>query len=267
MNYTLPTNALSLKGNSFHHIVEEFCGKEVVELLKFQLIDSSIDLIDIDDVFSMLQLESDRTILLKEILGVSVQDKTNGDSFFVMPGIRLKLERFIRSLRSLSSPIDPSSSSSSSSVKSLTISSDLVERYPLLIDLVYCLESNLLSEFSLDFISNVLNNITRSKNYFRYGKSTKDFAASLFILGGRNAYEFVRLYLAGFIPSVSSLRSAFTSLKFHYVEGEFQYERLKNFANSIQLKYSFCGEDSTSVVPKISYDTHSNCFIGFRLST
>ena len=32
-----------------------------------------------------------------------------------------------------------------------------------------------------------------------------------------------------------------------------------------QLKYSFCGEDSTSVVPKISYDTRSNCFIGFTL--
>ena len=174
-----------------------------------------------------------------------------------MPGIRLKLERFIRSLRSLSLPIDSSSSSSSSSVKSLTISSDLIEQYSLLIDLIYCLESNLLSEFSLDFISNVLNNITRSKNYFRYGKSTKDFAASLFILGRRNAYEFFRLNLAGSIPSVSSLRSALTSSKFHYVEDEFQYERLKNFVNSIHLKYSFCGEDSTSVVPKISYDTRS----------
>ena len=90
MNYTLPTNALSLKGNSFHHIVEEFCGKEVVELLKFQLIDPSIDLIEIDDVSSILQFESDRTISLKEILGVSVQGKTNDYSFFVMPGIRLK---------------------------------------------------------------------------------------------------------------------------------------------------------------------------------
>ena len=264
MNYTLPTNAFSLKANSFHHIVEEFCGKEVVELLKFQLIDPSIDLIDIDDVFSILQFELDRTISLKEILDVSARDKTNGYSFFVMPGIRLKLERFIRSLRSLSLPID-SSSSSSSSVKSLTISSDLIEQYSLLIDLVYCLESNLSSEFLLDFISNMLNNITRSKNYFRYGKTTKDFAASLFILGGRNAYEFVRLNLAGFIPSVSSLRSALISSKFHYVEGEFQYERLKNFVNSIQLKYSFCGEDSTSVVPKISYDTRSNSFIGFTL--
>ncbi|CAF2973604.1 unnamed protein product [Rotaria sp. Silwood2] len=265
MNYLLPSNALSLRGDSFHYIVEKFCGEEVVELLKFQLIDSSVDLLNIDDVFFILQFESDRTTSLKEILGFPVKNKNNSYSFFVMPGIRLKLEKFIRSLRSLISPNDSSSSSSSSTSKPLTISSDLIQRYPLLIDLVYCLESNLLSEFALDFILNMLNNITRSKRSFRYGKSIKDFATSLFILGGRNVYEFVRLNLAGSIPSLTSLRSTLTSSKFHYIEGEFQYERLKNFVNSTQLKYSFCGEDSTSVVPKISYDTRSNCFIGFTL--
>lgn len=264
MNYLLPSNALSLRGEPFHHIVEEFCGKEALELLKFQLIDSSINLLGIDDVFSILQFESARTVSLKEILGVPVKNANNNYSFFVMPGIRLKLERFIRSLRSLI-PSTDSSSSSSSTVKPLTISSDLSERYPLLKDLVYCLESNLLSEFSLDFISTMINNIIRSKHSFHYGKSIKDFATSLFILGGRNVYEFVRLNLEGSLPSLTSLLSALKSSKFHYIEGEFQYERLKSFVNSTQLKYSFCGEDSTSVIPKISYDTRSNCFIGFAL--
>ena len=30
-------------------------------------------------------------------------------------------------------------------------------------------------------------------------------------------------------------------------------------------KYAFCGEDSTSVVPKVSYDSCSNSFVGFTL--
>ncbi|CAF4734806.1 unnamed protein product, partial [Rotaria sp. Silwood2] len=104
MNYLLPSNALSLRGDPFRYIVEKFCGKEVVELLKFQLIDSSVDLLDIDDVFFILQFESDRTTSLKEILGVPVKNKNNSYSFFVMPGTRLKLEKFIRSLRSLIPP-------------------------------------------------------------------------------------------------------------------------------------------------------------------
>ncbi|CAF4907125.1 unnamed protein product, partial [Rotaria magnacalcarata] len=49
-----------------------------------------------------------------------------------MPGIRLKLEKFIRSLRSLIPSID---SSSSSTTNALTISSELVQQYPFLVDL------------------------------------------------------------------------------------------------------------------------------------
>ncbi|CAM4832942.1 unnamed protein product [Rotaria magnacalcarata] len=262
MNFLLPANALSLKGDSFYHIVEEYCGKEVLELLRFQLIDSSMNLIEIDDVFSILQFESDRTLPLKEILGISVKNKQDNYSFFIMPGIRLKLEKFIRSLRSLIPSID---SSSSSTTNALTISSELVQQYPFLVDLVYSLESNLLTDFSLDFLSNMISNATRSKSSFRYKQSIKDFATSMFILGGRCVYEFVRLNIPGSIPSLTSLRLILTSSKCNFIEGEFQYDRLKDYVNWSQYKYVFCGEDSTSVVPKISYDTRSNYFVGFTL--
>ncbi|CAF2051246.1 unnamed protein product [Rotaria magnacalcarata] len=241
MNFLLPANALSLNGDSFYHIVEEYCGKKVLELLSFQLIDSSMNLIEIDDVFPILQFESDRTVPLKEILGISVKSKQDNYSFFIMPGIRLKLEKFIRSLRSLIPSIDSSSSSSSSSTtNALTISSELVQQYSFLVDLVYSLESNLLTNFSLDFLSNMISNATRSKSSFRYEQPIKDFATSMFIRGGRCS-------------------------KCNFIEGEFQYDRLKDYVDWSQYKYVFCGEDSTSVVPKISYNTRSNYFVGFTL--
>ena len=58
MNFSLPKDALSFRGDSFHLMVEQFCGKEVVDLLQFQLIDSSMSLIEINDPFFGLQFES-----------------------------------------------------------------------------------------------------------------------------------------------------------------------------------------------------------------
>jgi hypothetical protein len=262
MNFSLPTDALYLHGDPFYRIVEEFCGSEALELLRFQLIDSSADLLEIDDVFSILQIESDRTTSLKEVLGVSGENQLGNYSFFVMPGIRLKLEKFIRSLRCL---LPSTNSSSQSTIKTSSISSDLFRQYPFLNDLIYCLELNLLSDLSLDFISNILSNLTHSKNSFRYKQPLKDFAACLYILGGRTVYEFIRLNIPGFIPSLPSLRPTLKSSKYHFIEGEFQYDHLKDFINSFDCKYAFCGEDSTSVVPKVSYDTLSDCFVGFTL--
>jgi len=123
-----------------------------------------------------------------------------------------------------------------------------------------------LTDFSLDFFSNMLSNLTGSKYSFHYEQSVKDFAASIFILGGCHVYEFIRLNIPGSIPSLTSLRSTLSSSKYNFIEGEFQYERLKDFISSADCKYAFCGEDATSVIPKVSYDTRSNCFVGFTLS-
>ncbi|CAF3584689.1 unnamed protein product, partial [Rotaria socialis] len=111
----------------------------------------------------------------------------------------------------------------------------------------------------------MLSNITRSKNLYRYEQSVKDYAVSLYILGGRNVYDFVRLNIPGFIPNLTSLRSILTSSKKYFIEGEFQYERFNEFIELSDCKYAFCGEDSTSVVSKVCYDSRSNSFVGFPL--
>jgi hypothetical protein len=262
MSFILPTDALSFQGDSFHFMIEQFCGREVVDLLQFQLIDNSMTLIEINDPFFILQFESDRATSIKEALGISCTDEHGNYSFFVMPGIRLKLEKLIRSLRELIGP----TTQSSVLLKSLTISSELLEKYPFLINLIYCLESNLLTDFSLEFLSNWMSNIaSTSKNSFRHSQSVKDFAASVYILGRSNLFEFLRLNIPGSIPNLTSVRSMLSSSKYQFIEGEFQYSRFLELVHPLGCKYAFCGEDSTAVIPKVNYDSRSNSFIGFTL--
>lgn len=262
MNFSLPTDALSFRGDSFHLMIEQFCGKEVVNLLQFQLIDNSMSLIEINDPFFILQFKSDQTMSIKEALGIYCTDEHGNYSFFVLPGIRLKLEKLIRSLRTLIKP----TTRSSVLFKSLTISSELVEKYPFLIDLIYCLESNLLTEFSIDFLSNWMSNIaSTSKNSFRYSQSVKDFAASVYIFGGPSLFEFLRLNIPGSVPNLTSVRSMLLSSKHRFIEGEFQYSRFLELVHPLGCKYAFCGEDSTAVIPKVNYDSRSNSFVGFTL--
>ena len=120
MNFNLQSDALSFREDSFRHMVEHCCGKEVLELLQLQLIDTSMDLIEVTDPLSILQVESDRTASMKEALGIPCTDDRGSYLFFVMPGVRLKLDKLIRSLRAL---IPPNIASPSSPSKPLTISS------------------------------------------------------------------------------------------------------------------------------------------------
>ena len=92
MTFPLPANSLYLYADSFYNVVKQFCGDEAVELLKFQLIDTSMNLLEVDDIFSILNFESDRTAALKEKLGLPCKDEFGNYSFFVMPGIRLKIK-------------------------------------------------------------------------------------------------------------------------------------------------------------------------------
>jgi hypothetical protein len=54
-----------------------------------------------------------------------------------------------------------------------------------------------------------------------------------------------------------------SSSKHKFIEGEFQYSRFLETVQPLGCKYAFCGEDSTAVIPKVSYDSHSNSFVGF----
>ncbi|CAM4824646.1 unnamed protein product [Rotaria magnacalcarata] len=55
--------------------------------------------------------------------------------------------------------------------------------------------------FLIDFINTITNNLTKSGNHFRYSDKIKYFALSLYILGGKLAYEFIRLNILGSLPA------------------------------------------------------------------
>ncbi|CAF2946873.1 unnamed protein product [Rotaria sp. Silwood2] len=61
--------------------------------------------------------------------------------------------------------------------------------------------------FLVPLIKNIFENLEKMKNKYSYDYLIQQFALSLFILGGRNCYEFVRLNLPGAIPHISNIQS------------------------------------------------------------
>lgn len=117
--------------------------------------------------------------------------------------------------------------------------------------------------FLTSFLDNALKNVATNKNNYRYNDQVIKFATALYILGGRNAYEFVRLNLPGAIPCIPTLNDVLekSTIKIH--EGQFQFDELRRHSNTFGYQMAMCSEDSTSVIEKVSYDVSTNHFTGF----
>ncbi|CAM4768394.1 unnamed protein product [Rotaria magnacalcarata] len=117
--------------------------------------------------------------------------------------------------------------------------------------------------FTNMFISNLLNNMERSSNNYKFDPNVSKFASVLNILAGHNAYEFIRLNLPGVLPSTTTLKNYNQSISLPLRECEFRFDLLKNYLNTIDSNHVFVSEDCTSVISSISYDGTNDCFIGF----
>ena len=73
-----------------------------------------------------------------------------------------------------------------------------------------------------EFINAITYNLTKPNNHFRYSDSIKDFAFSLYILGGKLTYEFVRLNLPGSLPTLTILHSLISNSNMRISEAEFR---------------------------------------------
>ncbi|CAF4656711.1 unnamed protein product, partial [Rotaria sp. Silwood2] len=109
------------------------------------------------------------------------------------------------------------------------------------------------------FIDNVVFNLTQSSNNFRYTESIKKFAICLYVLGGKQCYEFVRLNMPGSVPHLSTLGDLINKSNMTLTEAEFKFDSLQKFKSG----FGFCSEDTTGVIPKVEYDSSTNSFIGF----
>ncbi|CAF2898412.1 unnamed protein product [Rotaria sp. Silwood2] len=86
---------------------------------------------------------------------------------------------------------------------------------------------------------------------------------SLYILGGKLTYEFVRLNITGALPSLTTLHNIISDQNLTITEGRFRFNELKQHLNLLDTKFGFVSEDCTGVIQKIKYNEGTNSFIGF----
>ncbi|CAF4380457.1 unnamed protein product [Rotaria magnacalcarata] len=114
-------------------------------------------------------------------------------------------------------------------------------------------------------MTNIINNSIKEDRGYRYDSIVRQFASALYILGGRTAYEFVRINVSAFLPSIQSIQSSTASSENYLTEGHFDFNRVGDYFNSKKTTLAFCAEDCTATVSKIVYDTQTDTFIGFPL--
>ncbi|CAF4879064.1 unnamed protein product, partial [Rotaria sp. Silwood2] len=81
--------------------------------------------------------------------------------------------------------------------------------------------------FLKDFIDTITNNMTKSSSRFRYSDTIKTFALSLYILGGKLTYEFIRLNLPGSLPNLTMLNTLISASNAKISEAEFRFDQLQ----------------------------------------
>jgi hypothetical protein len=261
----LMEEVLSYRNDAFYNLVEQECGTVVVEIMQAQDISSVDCLLDINNIFTFLELDSDELTPLKRKAGILLND----GRFVVKKGIIYKVEAFLDTLHRLHRQHSTSYHHNSDNSSDLIVPEKLLQKFPFIRTLV--IYSNLIETSKIDFtflnviLNNMIRNFVIEERGYRYDIIVRKFAASLYILGGRTAYEFVRLNIPAFLPSVQIIQAYIGASENHLTEGLFNYNGVGDYFNLNQSTLGFCAEDCTAVVPKITYDTRANTFTGFSL--
>ncbi|CAF3002123.1 unnamed protein product [Rotaria sp. Silwood2] len=232
--------------------------------MKAQDISSVECLLEINNIFAFLELDSDDLIQLKRKAGIYLND----GSYMLKKGIMYKVENFLRSLRTLNQQYSIANLHHNCFASSdVIISNDVLQRFPFIRTIITYEKIIMSSKIDLTFLNiilkNIFNNLISDERGYRYDNIVRQFAASIYILGGRTTYDFLRLNIPALLPSVQIIQSYIAASENHLIEGLFNYNRIRDHFNLNQSTLGFCVEDCTAVVPKITYDTLSNPFIGF----
>jgi hypothetical protein len=262
MPLSLPTNVFELQDEAFLQVVQKQCGVTMVEILRYLEVNSADCLLGIRDLFAFFRHDSLDLLPIKNKVGITLN---NGD-FIVKEGLSFQANTLIRALQARQQQQNLSASND------LTISSALLDRYPVFREIIHFFENfssqsdQSFNTFKYTVIETIISNHDRAKSCYYYNDSMRDFASCVFILGGRNVYEFIRLNIPGFLPSLTVIQRSLDSTTNRIGEGEFRYDLMSDYLSSQKTKFIFAAEDCTAVVPQIIYDAHSNTFIGFALS-
>jgi hypothetical protein len=261
------TDVFSLKNNQFYTFVEELVGQQIVDILKFQLITSTQSFIRNPDVFEIfnMQCSEPNFLLLRERSCLQLDD----GQLVVKIGLKNNLKCLLDFLKQEE---EKKIETDNVDVNS-NISYDFINKHPLLRSLVFWYKrfgnDNISDknkyEFMKNFIDTITNNLTKSSNHRRYSSTMKNFALSLYILGGKLTYEFIRVNLPGSLPNLTMLHTLISNSDSKISEGEFRFDLLQKSFNNLNIQYAFGSEDGTSVIKKVKYDSTTNIFNGFPL--
>ncbi len=83
--------------------------------------------------------------------------------------------------------------------------------------------------FTSSFIDTITKNIVKSKQGYRYEDSMKNFALVLYILGGKQVYEFTRINIIGALPNLTTLNKIISNSNDILTEARFCFGALKNY--------------------------------------
>ena len=138
-------------------------------------------------------------------------------------------------------------------------------KHPLLKSLIKWYRLNDLNDvkqtngFLVSFIDNLINNYTQSSNNFRHSESIKNFAICLYVLGGKQTYEFIHLNLYGSIPNLTTLGGLIKNSDSAISEAELKFGTIRQCYS----QFGFCSEDTTGIICKVEYNSKTNSFVGF----
>ncbi|CAF1430482.1 unnamed protein product, partial [Rotaria magnacalcarata] len=227
MDDRLPDNVFSLKNDDFYEFIQVLVGQQMVDILKFQSITSTQSLIRNPNIFEIFNMNCSESSFLM-IREQSCFQLDNG-TFIVKIGLINNLNCLLEFLKQQQQKQIKASSNADSNP---SLSFDFINKYPLLKKLIIWYQrvsnENEADEnndiFLKHFIDTITDNLTKSKNNFRYSNLIKNFALSLYILGGKLTYEYLRLNLPGSLPHLSLLNSLISSSDSRISEGEFRFD-------------------------------------------
>lgn len=247
--------------DEFYSFVKLFAGDTVCSILQIQLINSARKLLNIQNVFEFFQLESEETDVLK----AECCFKLKNGQYVLKPGIETSLSNLIILLKQKLNQEPESILNEDNELQDNYVTNDFIEKHPPLKSLIKwyrqnkSADTNKSNEFLILFIDNLLLNLTQSSNNYRYSDAIKHFSLCLYIIGGRQLYEFVRINLSGAIPSLTLIHELISESNTKLSEAEFKFESVQQFNSN----FGFCSEDTTGVVRRVEYDSSTNSFVGF----
>ena len=203
VNFAIPIPVLSISPSDLSDLLLHSCRQEVLDIVRAQHITSIESLLWTPDILAFVHLPA---FELDDLKG-KVAFELNDGSWSVMSGYRTRVNRFINALRSHALLEENACSSIPQSANNIAFTLDLLVHFPILQSLVRFYSSiHRMSDssdhsFLISMIDNITDNLPRSTNNYRYSDHVSSFAYSLFIIGGQNAYKFVRLNLPSLLPS------------------------------------------------------------------